>query len=68
MYLISRMDNLEKMSHLEDTDNGSLMLSVKNIGNKLPLTLTEGQLDNLQWAKEFMDKYERKHKNARIRK
>lgn len=24
--------------------------------------------ENLQWAKEFMDAYERKHKNVRIRK
>lgn len=25
-------------------------------------TLSERDLDNLQWAKEFMEKYERKHK------
>lgn len=24
--------------------------------------LTEMELDNLQWAKDFMDKYEKKHK------
>lgn len=29
--------------------------------------LEEKDLDNLQWAKEFIDNYERKHSNAKGR-
>lgn len=30
-------------------------------------TLTEEQLNTLQWAKEFMEKYERKNKKESVR-
>lgn len=43
----SEMDSLEHKNHLKDTDSGVSTLSAKDI-------------DNLQWAKEFMERYERK--------
>lgn len=30
-------------------------------------TLSERDLDNLQWAKDFMDRYEKKHEYRTIR-
>jgi len=43
------MDSLEQSNHLKDTDNVSSMLSAKDI-------------ENLEWALNFLKNYERKHK------